>query len=43
MFLDIIEQEKKSFSEADLKLPAYNGENPASQITIHPNNRPYMC
>ncbi len=41
-FLDMLKQEKESFSEANLKLPAYNGENPASLITVSPNNRPYM-
>lgn len=41
-FLDMLKKEKESFSEADLKSPAYNGENPASLITVAPNNRPYM-
>ncbi len=41
-FLDMLKKEKESFSEANLKLPAYNGENPASLITVIPNNRPYM-
>ncbi|MFT3843489.1 MAG: hypothetical protein QM725_00400 [Lacibacter sp.] len=42
MFLDMILHEKKSFTEEQLKMPAYNGENPASLITIVPNERPYM-
>jgi len=42
LFLDMLLQEKQKFTEASLQLPAYNGENPASQITVVPNNRPYM-
>lgn len=42
MFLDMILQEKKGFTAEQLKMPAYNGENPASLITIVPNERPYM-
>jgi hypothetical protein len=42
MFLDMLLQEKANFSKADLKLPAYNGEYPASLISVIPNNRPYM-
>jgi hypothetical protein len=42
MFLDMLLQEKEKFSAAALQLPAYNGENPASLITVTPNDRPYM-
>lgn len=42
LFLDMLLQEKENFSAADLQKPAYNGENPASLITVIPNNRPYM-
>ena len=42
IFLDMLKKEKATFSEADLKKPAYNGENPASLITVTPNKRPYM-
>ena len=42
LFLDMLLQEKERFSAAALQLPAYNGENPASQITVVPNEHPYM-
>lgn len=42
LFLDMILQEKKGFTQEQLKMPAYNGENPASLITVSPNERPYM-
>ena len=42
MFLDMLNAEKAHFSAEQLLLPAYNGENPASLITVIPNNRPYM-
>lgn len=42
LFLDMLLKEKEKFSEEDLRKPAYNGENPVSQITVKPNERPYM-
>lgn len=42
LMLDMILEERKSFSEAQLRMPAYYGEHPASLITVQPNTMPYM-